>query len=88
MFSFAVMLYEMQFGAHAFAGQDVLELFQEIRNVQPDRYGAEVPEPVLLSRGARRSIKSVGSRWGRGRKADNTLDFSVPDCLVDTQGSR
>jgi hypothetical protein len=88
VFSFAVMLYEMLTDQQAFAGQDVLELFQEIRNVQPDICAAEVPEPVLLSRGARRSIKSVGSRWGRGRKADNTLDFSVPDCLVDTQGSR
>jgi serine/threonine protein kinase len=45
VFSFAVMLYEMLIGAQAFAGQDVLELFQEIRNVQPDRYAAEVPEP-------------------------------------------
>jgi hypothetical protein len=53
VFSFAVMLYEMQIGAQAFAGQDVLELFQEIRNVQPDRYAAGVPEPFAgILRGA------------------------------------
>jgi hypothetical protein len=53
VFSFAVMLYEMLIGAQAFAGQDVLELFQEIRNVQPDRCAAEVPEPFAgILRGA------------------------------------
>ena len=53
MFSFAVMLYEMPTGRQAFASQDVLELFQEIRNVQPDRYAAEVPEPFAgILRGA------------------------------------
>ncbi len=53
VFWLAVMLYEMLIGAQAFAGQDVLELFQEIRNVQPDRYAAEVPEPFAgILRGA------------------------------------
>jgi hypothetical protein len=32
-------------GRQVFAGQNVLELFQEFRNVQPDRYAADVPEP-------------------------------------------
>jgi hypothetical protein len=53
MFSLTVVLYEMLIGAQAFAGQDVLELFQEIRNVQPHRCAAEVPEPFAgILRGA------------------------------------
>jgi hypothetical protein len=53
VFSFALRLYEMLIGAQAFAGHDVLELFQEIRNVQPDCYAAEVPEPFAgILRGA------------------------------------
>jgi alkyl hydroperoxide reductase subunit AhpC/tRNA A-37 threonylcarbamoyl transferase component Bud32 len=45
VFSFAVVLYEMLTGRQAFTGETVLHLFQEIRNVDPGRYAAEVPEP-------------------------------------------
>jgi serine/threonine-protein kinase len=45
VFSFAVMLYEMLTGRKAFAGENVLQVLNDISNVDPARYAAEVPDP-------------------------------------------
>jgi alkyl hydroperoxide reductase subunit AhpC/tRNA A-37 threonylcarbamoyl transferase component Bud32 len=45
VFSFAVVLYEMLTGRKAFAGENVLQVLNEIGNVDPARYAGEVPEP-------------------------------------------
>ena len=45
VFSLAAVLYEMLIGQPAFTGENVLQVLDQIRNVSPDRYVAEVPEP-------------------------------------------
>lgn len=45
VFSFAVVLYEMLTGRKAFAGENMLQVLNEIRNVDSARRSAEVPEP-------------------------------------------
>src|SRR5262249_18185272 len=45
VFSFALVLYEMLTGRRAFAADNVLQVLNEIRNVDPERCAAEVPEP-------------------------------------------
>jgi alkyl hydroperoxide reductase subunit AhpC/tRNA A-37 threonylcarbamoyl transferase component Bud32 len=45
LFAFGVMLYEMLTGRKPFAGDNVLQLFSEIRRVDPARFAGEVPEP-------------------------------------------
>jgi serine/threonine-protein kinase len=45
VFSLAALLYEMLIGRPAFTGKNVLQVLDQIRNVSPDRYVADVPEP-------------------------------------------
>jgi alkyl hydroperoxide reductase subunit AhpC/tRNA A-37 threonylcarbamoyl transferase component Bud32 len=45
IFSLGVVLYEMLTGRPAFTGENVLQVLDQIRNVTPDRYVAEVPKP-------------------------------------------
>jgi alkyl hydroperoxide reductase subunit AhpC len=53
VFSLGLILYEMLTGRRAFSGTNVLQVFNQIRNIDPDRYAAEVPEPfATVLRGA------------------------------------
>lgn len=45
VFAFGAVLYEMLTGRRAFMGQNVLEVFQRIQQVDPDQYAADVPAP-------------------------------------------
>jgi alkyl hydroperoxide reductase subunit AhpC/predicted Ser/Thr protein kinase len=45
VFSLAAVLYEMLMGQPTFTGENVLQVLDQIRNVSPDRYVADVPEP-------------------------------------------
>ena len=45
VFSTGAVLYEMLSGQKAFGGSHVFEVFDEISNVDPDRFAAEVPDP-------------------------------------------
>jgi serine/threonine protein kinase len=50
VFSFGLLLYEMLTGRMAFLGQNVLQVLDMIRDVEPERLAAEVPErfsPIL-----------------------------------------
>jgi alkyl hydroperoxide reductase subunit AhpC/aminoglycoside phosphotransferase (APT) family kinase protein len=53
VFSLGVVLYEILTGKMAFTGENVLQVLDQIRNVDPERYAAEVPEPFAdILRGA------------------------------------
>jgi serine/threonine-protein kinase len=53
VFSLGVVLYEMLTGKLAFTGENVLQILDQIRNVDSERYAAEVPEPFCdILRGA------------------------------------
>jgi alkyl hydroperoxide reductase subunit AhpC len=53
VFSLGVVLYEMLTGKLAFTGDNVLRVLDQIRNVDPERFAAEVPEPFShILRGA------------------------------------
>jgi alkyl hydroperoxide reductase subunit AhpC/tRNA A-37 threonylcarbamoyl transferase component Bud32 len=45
VFSFGVLLFEMLTGRKAFAGDNVLQVLNEIRNIDAARYATQVPEP-------------------------------------------
>jgi alkyl hydroperoxide reductase subunit AhpC len=45
VFSLAVVLYEMVTGRKAFAGDNVLQVLNEIRTIDAARYAGQVPEP-------------------------------------------
>jgi serine/threonine protein kinase len=45
VFALGVVLYEMLTGRTMFSGNNVLQLFELIRNVDPQRHAGEVPEP-------------------------------------------
>jgi alkyl hydroperoxide reductase subunit AhpC len=45
IFSLGVVFYEMLTGQPAFTGENVLQVLDQIRNVAPERYVADVPEP-------------------------------------------
>jgi alkyl hydroperoxide reductase subunit AhpC len=53
VFSLGAVFYEMLTGKMAFTGNNVLQVLDQIRNVNPDRYAADVPEPfAAILRGA------------------------------------
>ncbi len=45
IFTFGAVLYEMLTGERAFPGENVLHVLDQIRNVDPDRLAARLPEP-------------------------------------------
>jgi alkyl hydroperoxide reductase subunit AhpC len=45
VFSLGAVLYEMLTGRPAFTGENIFQVLEQIRNVVPDRYVAEVSEP-------------------------------------------
>jgi alkyl hydroperoxide reductase subunit AhpC len=61
VFSLGAVLYEMLTGRPAFTGENIFQVLEQIRNVAPDRYVAEVPEPFrAVLRGA--LVREAGDR--------------------------
>jgi serine/threonine protein kinase len=66
VFSLGVVLHEMLTGRQTFTGPNVLQVFDQIRNVDPARHAQEVPEPFArvlreaLVRDARHRLVTMG----------------------------
>lgn len=46
VFALGTVAYEMVAGRQAFSGGNILEVFHKIREVDPERYAADLPRPV------------------------------------------
>jgi alkyl hydroperoxide reductase subunit AhpC len=67
VFSLGAVLYEMLAGKRAFAGENALQILDQIRKVEPDRYAAGMPEPFpdILGGSFVREARNRGLTMGR-----------------------
>ncbi len=45
VFALGLVAYETATGRQAFSGDNLLQIFHQIREVDPERYAADLPEP-------------------------------------------
>jgi alkyl hydroperoxide reductase subunit AhpC len=77
VFSLSVILFEMLAGKRAFPGENVLQVLNRIRAVEPERFASQVDEPFasILCRGL---VADPAARLLRMREIVDELPVAVP----------